>query len=405
MLIYRMTNVRLARVMSIVRPAISLVLVSSLLVATLVAGLVTGKRRRLAEMQSGHTEVLLLSEAYQHLQSSFYPPNQLDTQAMTHGAIRGLLASLEDPHTFFLEPEQRRLESDSLQGEFCGIGVLLLAEGGLVTIADISPDSPAEQAGLRVGDTVQVVNDTRVIYLSLDEVVLLIRGPLGTAVRVQVLRNGQLLQLTAIRGRIELPSLSWQLLSDAVGYVRIDSFTGRTGEELVRALNSMAGSETSALVLDLRGNGGGAVDGATAVLGQLLGHGIAYRELNQGQLERRHPIPFNAEAIDWPLAILIDGGTASAAEIVAAALRDHRRGKLIGEATFGKGSMQGIFELGDGSSIHVTIARWLSSHGVPIEGSGVRPDLVVAAVPADGERDKVLNAAMQYLDEELQSTN
>ncbi len=400
-----MTNVRLARVMSIVRPAISLVLVSSLLVATLVAGLVTGKRRRLAEMQSGHTEVLLLSEAYQHLQSSFYPPNQLDTQAMTHGAIRGLLASLEDPHTFFLEPEQRRLESDSLQGEFGGIGVLLLAEGGVVTIADISPDSPAEQAGLRVGDTVQAVNDTRVINLSLDEVVLLIRGPLGTAVRVQVLRNGQLLQLTAIRGRIELPSLSWQLLSDAVGYVRIDSFTGRTGEELVRALSSMAGSETSALVLDLRGNGGGAVDGATAVLGQLLGHGIAYRELNQGQLERRHPIPFNAEAIDWPLAILIDGGTASAAEIVAAALRDHRRGKLIGEATFGKGSMQGIFELGDGSSIHVTIARWLSSHGVPIEGSGVQPDLVVAAVPADGERDKVLNAAMQYLDEELQSTN
>ncbi len=383
---------------------ISLALVCSLLISAFLAGLVTG-RGQTTNVQTAHSESLLLSEAYGYLQSNLHPPSQLDTEAMIHGAIRGLLASLEDPHTFFLEPEERQLETDSLQGEFGGIGVLLLVESGLVTIADISPNSPAEQAGLQIGDVVQAVDDTHIMDLALDEVVLLVRGPIDTAVRLQVLRNGQVLHLTAVRGRIELPSLSWRLLTDTIGYVHIESFTGRTGEELTRALDGMADKEISALVLDLRGNGGGAVDGATAVLGQLLGHGISYRELNQQQLERRHPIPFNAEAVEWPLAILIDSGTASAAEIVAAALRDYSRGALIGQPTFGKGSMQGIFELSDGSSIHVTIARWLSSNGAPIEGAGVEPDLVVAAVPSDEALDKVLDAAMQYLSAERHNTN
>jgi carboxyl-terminal processing protease len=392
-------------IMSRKRRLICLVFVLGVLLTAFLVGFVTGQRHQLADMQSTRSAALLLTEASHHLQANYYPPSQLDVEAMMHGAIRGLLAALGDPYTFFREPDERQLESAALQGEFGGIGVLLVVEDALVRIADIYPDSPAERAGLQVGDVVQAVDDTLVNNLTLDEVVLLIRGRVGTSVRLQILTNGQVLQVHAVRARIELPSLSWQLLTDTIGYVRIHSFTGRTGEELTQALDSMRQGRVNALVLDLRGNGGGAVDGATAVLSQLVGHGIAYRECRQGEQERRHPIPFNADAISWPLVVLIDGATASAAEIVAAGIRDYSRGVFIGDPTYGKGSMQGIFELSDGSSIHVTIARWLSASGAPIEDAGIEPDIIVAAAPNDGGEDVAIDEAMQYLDAQRQGTN
>jgi len=159
-----------------------------------------------------------------------------------------------------------------------------------------------------------------------------------------------------------------------------------------------------ALVLDLRGNGGGVVEGARDVLSQLIGHGIAFRELNKDGKESRHAIPFRLRTVGWPLAVLVDAGTASSAEILAAAIRDHERGLLIGEPTFGKGSVQAIFPLRDGSSVHVTISRWLRSNGHPIEGVGLQPDIAVAPATGQKEGDLSLQRAVEHLALQLEGT-
>jgi carboxyl-terminal processing protease len=321
----------------------------------------------------------------------------LDSLSMTRGAVSGMLASLEDPYTLFVEPSQRRLETDRLEGKFGGIGVSLGITNQQVVIASVYAGAPAERAGLQAGDVLLSVDGTEVAGLSVDQAVLLIRGALGSSVQLRVRRNGQEdLVFTMAREQIDLPSLTWRLLPDSIAYIHIYQFTGRTGDEFSDAVRLLQTSTVRGLVLDLRGNGGGLVDSAVRVLGKLVGHGISYREVSK-KGERRHAIPFEAEPIDWPLAVLVDETSASAAEIVASALQDHGRGLLFGETTFGKGSMQGIFPLSDGSSVHVTTAQWLSPDGHPIQGGAVRPDIIVGSDDSEANADLVLQQALDYL--------
>jgi carboxyl-terminal processing protease len=208
-----------------------------------------------------------------------------------------------------------------------------------------------------------------------------------------------------VRQQVEMPSISWQLLSDGIGYIGIHLFSARTGEELASAIQELRRQDVGALALDLRGNGGGLTGGAIDVLRRLLGHGIAFRELHRGADEQRHAIPFGQPLVDWPLAVLLDGGTASAAEMVAVAIRDYERGVLIGQRTFGKGSVQGMYQLSDGSSVHVTISHWLSAKGYPIEGVGLEPDIVVASTIVAGAEDPSLRRAVDYLEQRIGRTS
>jgi carboxyl-terminal processing protease len=341
-------------------------------------------------------------EAWQRVEQEFFSPAPLDPQAMTYGAIRGMMTALGDPFTYFVEPSRYRLESDTANGAFGGIGASLALVGARATFTETYVGSPAEVAGLQAGDRLLGVNGADVTGLPLDQVVLLIRGPLDTSVRLDVQREGgQKLSLDVVRQRIDLPSLSSLLVSDEVGYIGIQTFTARTGEELAGAIQDLQGQNAKALVLDVRGNGVGLTDGAIDVLRCLLGHGIAFREVLPGAEERRYAIPFAEPLVDWPLAVLLDGGTASAAEMVAAAIRDYQRGVLIGQRTFGKGSVQSVHQLSDGSSVHVTVSRWLSADGYPIEGVGLEPDIVVAAATSPNAGDPPLWRAVQYLDQKI----
>lgn len=338
-------------------------------------------------------------EAWDHIDRQFYALAPLDSQAMTHGAIAGMVASLGDPFTSFAEPSRHRLESDIFQGDFGGIGASLALVDGRLTFIEVYFSSPAEVSGLQAGDRLLAVDGTEVTGLSLDQVVLLIRGPLEAPVRLEVQRGTEgHLSLSLVRTRIELPSLDFQLVSAGIGYVGIHLFTARTGDELARAIQSLREQNVSALVLDLRGSGGGLTGGAIEVLRHLVGHGIAFRELRRGGDEQRHAIPFGAPPVNWPVAVLVDGGTASAAEIVAAALHDYQRGVLIGERTFGKGSVQGVYVLSDGSSVHVTTSHWLSPSGYPIDGVGLEPDIVVPSVDVVQGKDSFLHHAVDYLE-------
>jgi carboxyl-terminal processing protease len=240
--------------------------------------------------------------------------------------------------------------------------------------------------------------------MSVEEVVALVRGDVGTKV-VLTLRRGDTaepFEVEVVRERIETPSVEWRVLDEEqhIGYARLNLFSERTAEELTTALNELDLSGVNKLVFDLRGNGGGLLEAAVDVTSLLLRDGEVLREMKRAGQERYYAVkPGQSPAYDWELVLLTDGGTASASEIVAGALRDQGRAVLIGEKTFGKGSVQEVHELSDGSSLHVTVARWLTPNRAQIDGAGLEPDIVVALSAEDRQagRDPQLTRAEEWL--------
>ncbi len=336
-------------------------------------------------------------EAWDRLEEHFFgevPP----PQARTYGAIRGSLALL-DPHTVFVEPVPRQLEQDRLRGAYGGIGVAVWRDDeGRIALSPY-PDSPAKRAGLTRGDVLLAVDGEPLPgAVTESEVEVRLRGEVGTEVRLTVRRsNGSSLEVTIEREVIEVPSLTWHMETPATGYVHVMRFTDRTDDELAVALQGLKEAGASGLVLDLRENRGGLLEPAVAVAGQFLEEDdVVLRQESEGRTRT-----FRAESagdLTTPLAVLVDGGTASAAEIVAGALQDQERAVLIGSTTFGKGSVQEIYDLSDGSSLHVTTAIWLTPDRHRIDKQGLTPDVVVPS--GDGVGDEPLTEAVNTLESE-----
>jgi len=331
-------------------------------------------------------------EAWLKIERLFYSQQPLDPTAMTYGAISGMLDSLHDPYAGFSTPPEHQMENEGFAGEFGGIGAWLARDERGTYVASLQPGSSAESAGLETGDRVLTVADKEIGMAELPSTALLIRGPVPSTVHLVVERGGAELSFDIPRLVVERASVQWSMASAAVGYVRILDFTGRTAHEFATALAELAAADARAMLLDLRGNGGGLASAAPGVLAQLVTGGIAYREVRSSGEETRVAIPFDATPpAPLPLAVLVDAGTASAAEIIAAAIQDYERGPLIGTRTYGKGSVQGLFTLKDGSSIRITTARWLTPHGRPIEGVGLQPELI-----AQNDQE-ALSLAKEYL--------
>jgi carboxyl-terminal processing protease len=337
-------------------------------------------------------------EAWDRVEAYFY--GELPSpQERTYGAIREALTLLDDPYTIFVEPQPRELERDRLRGAFGGIGVTLWrdAEGGVVLSP--YPDFPAERAGVREGDVLLAVDGDPVTpRTSADDVSAWLHGEVGTAVTLTLSRPPTPpFDLAITREEIQVPSVAWRVLDEApgTGYVHVEGFTERTGEEMKTALQELREAGVSSLVLDLRGNSGGLIDPAVATASQFLEDGVVLVELGRDGQERTFRVQRGGIATDVPLAVLVDGGTASAAEIVAGALQDYRRAPLVGERTFGKGAVQQIYDLSDGSSLHVTSAIWLTPDRHRIEGEGLMPDVTVPR--GDGPHDGQLDRAVAHL--------
>jgi carboxyl-terminal processing protease len=327
--------------------------------------------------------------------------------APVYGAIKGSLGTLDDPYTIFVEPQPRELERAELEGQFGGIGAFVARgpEGEVVLTPMV--DSPAEQAGVLDGDIVLKVDDTPITpEMTTDDVVLLIRGEVDTQVTLTLERAGEAepVVVTVTRKIIETPSVEWRVLEEDsdTGYIRIRLFTVRTGRELERAIEALRDEGVTRLVLDLRDNGGGLLDAAVDVTSQFLREGVVLYEDRRDQPEKFYSVKKGGLALDLPLVVLVNGGTASASEIVAGALRDYERGPLIGERTFGKGSVQMVYDLSDKSSLHVTVARWQTPDRHRIDGEGLIPDVEV--IPSEEERgsgaDPQLDRAIAYLQEQ-----
>ena len=342
-------------------------------------------------------------EAWHLIENHFFG-DLPDMQHVTWGAIRGAIAALDDPHTTFLEPQPRQREKEDLSGRFGGIGAYLSqAEDGRILL-DPMPDLPAEKAGVQTGDAVIKVDDTEVTAeMTVDDVVTLLRGEVGTIVHLTLGREGQAepIVVEIERQEIPSPSVEWRMLeeADGVGFIRIMLFSDRTATELEDALEDLADQGMTHLIVDLRGNGGGLFDAAIDASSRFLSQGVVVYQIEKDGKEQAYQVTGGAKFKDYPLALLVDGGTASASEIMAGALQDHERAALVGEKTYGKGSVQQVFDLSDGSSVHITAAKWLTPDRRQIDGQGLEPDLVVPITDEDRNqgRDTQLERAIEYL--------
>jgi carboxyl-terminal processing protease len=326
-----------------------------------------------------------------------------DEETRVNHALHGMVASLEDPYTFYVEPQRHEIESTNLAGAFGGIGAEIgRDEEGRFYLATVYRDGPGYGAGLRDGDILLAV-DGEEVDLSVetsDEVISAIRGPVDEPVLLTVLRGEETRDFEVIRDEITIPSVIWTVLEEdeRIGYVRVTRFTASAPDELDSALDELKDQGATAFVLDLRGNGGGLVDASIKVAGMFLSGGVVAREERLDSDPQGFNASLGGPVLDQPLVVLVDGSTASASEIVAGALQDRGRARIIGQPTFGKGSVQVIQEMSNGSSLHITSARWYTPNDTPLDEAGLQPDIIVE--PVEGG-DAPLDIAIEELGESL----
>jgi carboxyl-terminal processing protease len=342
----------------------------------------------------------LVDEAWQLVDSHFFGTLPT-TQTRVYAAIRGLLGALNDPYTVLIEPPAAKLESDQLRGEFGGIGADLRRDAAGNTLLAPYPDGPAARVGALDGDRLDAIDGAPVLSAErLDEIETRLRGDIGSHVRLTLTRGDRSFDLDVAREQIAPPSVLWRLVDGApdIGYISIRVFTDRTANEVGTAITTLRQQGIGALVLDVRDNGGGLLQAAIDVAGHFV-DGVVMIETKRDGGQREYVAPASGTARDLPLVVLVNHSTASASEIVAGALRDRERAILVGEQTFGKGSVQSIYPLADGSSLHVTTAVWLTPSRRSLNGQSLFPDIEVArsADERAAGRDPVLDRAVAYL--------
>ena len=311
----------------------------------------------------------------------------LDPTKMTYGAVAGMLSALgDDGHTRFLSPAEVKSQQESLSGRIVGIGVQVSLNNGRTVVVRPFAGSPAQQAGLRSGDEIVAVDGQSVDGLSIAQVSTLIRGAAGTPVTLSTVHAGETtpVEVSVVRATVTVPSVSWAIVPGTqTAHVLVSKFSEQTTDELVRALTAARSAGATSLILDLRDDPGGIRDEAIGVASQFIASGNVLLERDaQGELQP-YPVRPDGVAVDVPLAVLINVGSASSSEIVAGAIQDHQRGRLVGATTFGTGTVLSVYPLADGSAIYLGTAEWLTPNGRQIWHHGIVPDDAVA-LPASG---------------------
>ena len=331
-----------------------------------------------------------------------YVDQPVDDRALMYGAIKGMLQALGDRHTGYSTPAESEILFSDASGELEGIGAEVSSKGDAVEIISPLPGSPAETAGILPGDLIVGVDGEDTTGQDLFTVITKVRGPAGTVVRLSILRVGEPepLEFEITRAKIVIPSVESKMLEGGIGYVKINSFGEKTADELQKQLETLIAENPNGMVLDLRGNPGGYRDAAIDVASQFIGDGlIMIQRYGDGREEK-----FEAErgglATEIPLVVLINQGRASASEIVAGAVQDYDRGQILGEQSYGKGTVQIWPELSNHQgSLRITIARWLTPDGHSIDKQGIAPDVTIELTQADrdAKRDPQLEAAVNLL--------
>lgn len=357
--------------------------------AVAVSGLLGSQvARALPERASPFRNLGIFARALAHVEMSYV--EEVDQDQLVYGAIRGMMATL-DPHSTFMDPDEYRILTSDTEGQFGGIGVEIAVEDGWLTVLSVFEGGPADEAGLEAGDRFLAIKGRRARDMRIEDAIERMRGEPGTQVHVTIRRKGEAkdLPLVLTRRIIHVDAVEGRLLSDGIAYVRVKAFQENTTRDLRRVLDEAVSRARSAggvrgVLIDLRDNAGGLLDEAVLMSDEFLGDGVIVSTRGRGgKLLSQATAHARGTRPDWPMVVLVNGYTASAAEIVAGALRDQHRAVIVGTRTFGKGSVQNIIELPDGSALKLTVARYYTPSGRSIQAEGIAPDMVVQQIAAD----------------------
>ncbi len=337
-------------------------------------------------------------EAWQTLKKEYYGDDLPDSKNLAYNAIRGVIFGLSDQFTSFISPDAAKLIEEDATGSFSGIGAYVqLNKQRALQITRVFPDSPAEKSGLKSGDLIIAVDGKSVVGDDLSAQVAKVRGPAGSQVKLTVVRGeDKPFDVTVTRATLEIKLVESKMIGD-IAYVSLSRFDSETtAQQLQAEIQKLLDNHPKGLIFDLRDNPGGFLDQAIDVADIFLKDGVVLYERTKDGQEQTFRSGNTGVAQDIPLVVLVNGGSASAAEIVAGAIQDRGRGELIGETTFGKGSVQQVNHLSDGSQLRVTIAHWFTPNNREIHGKGLQPDIEVAAGD-DPAKDPQLDRAVEYL--------
>jgi len=345
----------------------------------------------------------LFWDAYYKLEQNFIEPTKLNTQKIIYGAISGMAKSLEDPYTDFFDPEEARKFEQDLSGSFEGIGVEIGLKKDILTVIAPLKNTPGQKAGLKSGDMILKIDGKSTSNMSTDEAVNLIRGKKGTEVILTIFREGwkDTKDIKIIRDTIIVPSIEWELKDGNVAYIQMYLFDQMLTSNFNKIALEILNSPAEKIILDLRDNPGGYLEVAQDISGWFLKKGqvVTIEDFGKDENQKYYKAEGSARFSEYPIVVLINQGSASASEILAGTLRDNRNVKLIGEKSFGKGSVQEVLELRDGSMLKITVAKWLTPKGNQISEIGLTPDTVVEMTDEDFEnkKDPQLDKALEII--------
>lgn len=345
-------------------------------------------------------------EAWRELEKSYVKRGELDTQKMIYGAVSGLVGSLDDPYSVFLSPQDKKRFLEDVSGSFEGIGIEIGFRKEILTVVAPLEGTPARQAGLKPGDRILKVDGELTVDYTLDEAVNKIRGPKGSEVVLTILRNGdeKTRDFSITRGIIDIPVLELRFIGsgeDKIAHLKLFQFSENAALKFSASAEEILRSDVRGIILDLRNNPGGYLEVSRDIAGWFLENGdlVAIEDFGDPENREEYRSPGPAKLKNYPLTVLVNGGSASASEILAGALRDNRNVKLIGEKTFGKGTVQELKNISGGSSIKLTVARWLTPSGFSIHETGLSPDVPVEIDESeqDPAKDPQLEKAVEIL--------
>ena len=372
-------------------------LILVLLAGSLSLGLFLGYQKKQCKVcKPEEIDFSLFWEAYHKLKENFYDKSKIDPQKILYGAISGMAKSSQDPYTNFFDPKQAKIFEEDVKGYFEGVGMEIgIKKGKLQVIAPLE-NTPAQRAGIKAGDLILKIDDKETTDMSVEEAAMLIRGKKGTKVKLTIFREEwkapKEIELT--RDIIEIPSLKFEK-KDGIFYLRVFQFSEKLLNDFQKIAFEISKEKTKKIILDLRNNPGGILDVAVNVAGYFLERGklVVVEDYGEGK-KIQHKSPGPGILKDAEIVVLINGGSASASEILASALRENLSTILIGEKTFGKGSVQKMEKLSDGSFLKITVAKWLTPKGNQISDIGITPDI---EVKEEEKEDLPLKKAMEIL--------